>query len=196
MVTFMAPPAERPSERRESPAKPAVHAFMAAKLRDATRALHDDLEANADVLARLRSPAERQQMIESYLAMLGQAAVILDAWLSTPADRSRAGQPARTDAEAPVLADGMEVLGFDYVMKGSALGGRIMLRELEREGVSTDGLGFLDPFGARTGEVWRETLGRLEGVLADEPDAFQQVISGARKAYGFARAHLCERCAA
>ena len=90
------------------------------------------------------------------------------------------------------LASRAEALGFHYVMAGSALGGRVMLRELERDGVDTAGLGFLDPHGPRTGEVWRRLLDVLERELT-EPNTLAQALAGARKGFAFARACLENR---
>ncbi len=82
-----------------------------------------------------------------------------------------------------------EALGFRYVIEGSALGGRVILHQLEALGVDTTELGFLNPHGARTGEVWQSFTAMLEHELAAPPGALDEAVSGAVK--GFAYARLC-----
>ena len=89
-----------------------------------------------------------------------------------------AASPSTCDPVAPRLNDPAEALGFHYVMTGSALGGRVMLRELERAGVDIAGLGFLNPYGARTGEVWRDLLNVLERNLAGDAAALAAALRG------------------
>lgn len=46
------------------------------------------------------------------------------------------------------ISNRAEALGFLYVIEGSTLGGRLILRELAAGGAEITGLSFLDPFGA------------------------------------------------
>ncbi len=143
-------------------------------------------------MARLRSEKERRALVEGYAAMHGGAAASLAPWLSgidglAPA----AGTPAGPlPPGAPTLGSRAEALGFHYVMEGSALGGRVILRQLDAEGVDTAGLRFLHPHGARTGGRWRALLAVLDRELAGNPGALGEAAGGARKGFAFARACL------
>ena len=169
-------------------ANPSSRAIRA--LREATGDLHEQLEASLQVVSRLRSPVERPALIRGYERMLGGAREASRPWLDgMDGVAAIAAPPASPAAPGPTLTGRAEALGFHYVMVGSALGGRVMLRELERDGVDTAALGFLDPHGSRTGEVWRRLLDLLERELA-EPDALAQAVAGARKGFAFARTCL------
>jgi heme oxygenase len=169
-------------------------------LRSATASLHDELERDLQVVARLRCPEHRTALVDGYADMQRCAATATSPWLDAVPGLDQLARPALTDrlpcglgpdqATAPALSTRAEALGFHYVMMGSALGGRVIMRELEREGVDTADLGFLNPYGARTGEIWRELLGVLEGALAGNAAALDQAGAGARKAYTLARACL------
>jgi heme oxygenase len=51
------------------------------------------------------------------------------------------------------------------------------------------GLGFLDPYGARTAELWLAFLAVLERETASRKETIKQTVSGALKAFAFAE--LC-----
>jgi heme oxygenase (biliverdin-IX-beta and delta-forming) len=82
-----------------------------------------------------------------------------------------------------------EALGALYVLEGSSLGGRVILKELKRRGASLAGLGFLDPYGADTGKRWRSFLIILERELTScEQKA--DAVKGALNTFAFANACL------
>jgi heme oxygenase len=87
------------------------------------------------------------------------------------------------------IATRPEAFGALYVLEGSSLGGRLILRELVRRGAPMIGLGFLDPYGARTAEAWRAFLEILERETALRKAA-EQAVSGALKAFAFAEVCL------
>ena len=133
--------------------------------------------------------------------MLKTAAALLDPWLTqieglipfpgldqarSPAEKRPFEQCGNASIMVPILAYPPEALGFYYVMQGSALGGRLILRELESDGVDTTRLSFLNPYGDRTSQVWHRTTEILERHLAGEPAALALAAEGARKGYAFA----------
>lgn len=61
-----------------------------------------------------------------------------------------------------------EALGLLYVAEGSTLGGKVIGKALQSGGHDLEGLGFLDPYGTRTGEMWRGFLGVLEREARSE----------------------------
>jgi heme oxygenase len=73
-----------------------------------------------------------------------------------------------------------------YVLEGSTLGGRIILKALRSQGVSTDVLHFLDPYGKGAGELWRTFLHVLERETAPDQTAMNECVFGAIKAFVFA----------
>jgi heme oxygenase len=80
----------------------------------------------------------------------------------------------------PSLNTKARLLGAMYVMEGSALGGQIIARHLERMLNLEPGHGnaYFRGFGERTGVMWREFCGVLERNIAE--DECEDAISGAR----------------
>jgi heme oxygenase len=84
-----------------------------------------------------------------------------------------------------------EALGALYVLEGSSLGGRVILKELKRRDVSLAGLGFLDPYGADTSRRWQSFLAILEREITScEQKA--DAVKGALDTFAFARLCLCK----
>ncbi len=161
---------------------------MLARLRSATREAHQQLETQLDVVNRLRCGPERQRLIVGYQTLYSGAAKLLNSWVD-----SGGSCPGSIAADALPRVDihsRAEALGFRYVIEGSTLGGRVILRQLEALGIDTTGLGFLDPHGSRTGEVWRSFVAVLEGELTALPGALDEAVSGAVKGFAYARACL------
>ena len=162
-------------------------------LRDGTRVEHDRLEDGL----RLTDPA---LTLERYRAVLARfhgfwagweprvaAALADDAFL---APRRRLGL-LRHDLRAlgvvpenlpvcppPLLHGRGEAMGSLYVMEGSTLGGRVILKGLERLGVPPEARSYFAGHGEATGAMWRAFLERLER----EPDA-AAVLRGAKATF-------------
>jgi heme oxygenase len=77
-----------------------------------------------------------------------------------------------------------------YVLEGSTLGGKIILRTVRSKGVSTNELHFLDPYGKDASALWRVFLRVLERETTPDPAAMKECVSGATKAFVFAAACL------
>jgi heme oxygenase len=76
-----------------------------------------------------------------------------------------------------------------YVLEGSSLGGRIILRDLARRGIDQAGLRFLDPYGAAAGERWSAFVQVLEREGRDRRAA-QFMMNGALQGFAYAKACL------
>lgn len=86
------------------------------------------------------------------------------------------------DTAAPAIATPAERLGVAYVLEGSSLGARMLVREAQRLGLSED-------FGARhlarqagDHERWRRFMAELETTTASP----EEVIAAAEATFGFA----------
>jgi len=175
-------------------------------LRQATHAAHQALEDQADVEARLRDPARRTAVVTALLDMHAGAEAALDPWrvalaaLGVPLpDRSAAlridlkalGGAVVTPTQATV-ADLGQALGWTYVIEGSALGGRVMLKRMKAAGVDLTGLGHLDIHGDQAGVRWRKVLGALDAAVgAGLPEP--AIVRGACDAFAFAHRILAPR---
>ncbi len=177
------------------------------RLRSATHEAHLALEAALDAVTALSSPEGRRRLAPRYLDFHAAADALFERWLAAvpgldgvPRRRSglvRAGlrdlgvQPAADGPAAPPLAGVPQALGFLYVVEGSTLGGRMILREVAARTGDTAGLDFMDPYGSRTGEAWRGFLVVLDREVANDPDRLDQAETGARAGFAYARACLC-----
>ncbi len=90
----------------------------------------------------------------------------------------------------PTIETRAEALGAFYVLEGSTLGGRKILQALKSQGLSTDDLHFLDPYGHDAGVNWRMFLRVLERETALRQTTMNECVSGAIKAFSFAAACL------
>jgi heme oxygenase len=79
-----------------------------------------------------------------------------------------------------------------YVLEGSTLGGRIILRMLASRGVQDPSLAFLDPYGAQTGARWRGFLAVLAREADDNEERIAQACDGARSGFSHAERLLCQ----
>jgi heme oxygenase len=76
-------------------------------------------------------------------------------------------------------------LGALYVLEGSTLGGRIILRHLETHTVDipSDAMSFFAGHGAETGSMWRAFVAKLDTFGALNPDACTAAKDGAQSAF-------------
>ena len=172
-------------------AVPAVPPSTAlTRLRAATGDLHQAIEEQLDIIQRLADPATRSEMIGRFAALYGPAAAVLDAWLAdVPGLGACRAAPLVADLVRtqtlppfPFSASRAEALGMRYVLEGSMLGGRLILRRLAERGIADRRLSFLDPYGAETGLRWRSFLGVLARELNDD-DLIAQACRGAIRAF-------------
>jgi heme oxygenase len=82
----------------------------------------------------------------------------------------------------PQLAGLPEAVGCAYVLEGSTLGGRVISRHVQRRFGPAVPRGFLECYGARTGESWQEFRAALQR-FADTREVENRVIGGARETF-------------
>lgn len=174
-----------------------------AALRKATAHIHQELEGELDAIARLSSLADRRSLLNRYYSMHSSAEQAMGPWigdlpgLDYPV-RRRTPLLARDLTELAIslpqipahpvtVGSAAEALGLMYVMEGSSLGGRMIRKAIAARQTDLTGLGFLDPYGARTGDRWREFLEVLEREGAADVGG---VALGGVKGFGHARACL------
>jgi heme oxygenase (biliverdin-IX-beta and delta-forming) len=171
-------------------------------LRARTAEHHHALESGLDIQNRLSEVATRGPLIAGYHALHRETAATLRPHLRDMPDLAfsphlRARQaPGKTELAwhekppvnpvFPAIGTKAEALGALYVLEGSTLGGRTILRALRSRGVSTDGLDFLDPYGEKAGANWRTFLRVLERETAHSQTTMNECVSGAIRAFALA----------
>ncbi len=170
------------------------------RLRDDTRELHERVEAATDVVRRcrtmdgyrdlLRRTSACVQGIEAALA----GVALSEAGLDFDARRkgARLADDLRTLGEAAVAprdfappATVAEALGVVYVVEGSMLGARILLRTIESSlGLSaTHGASYFAGYGDRTAAMWKEFEARADAWCGDDETRYAEALRGAQRAF-------------
>ena len=153
------------------------------------------------MIRRLADPNTRADLLKRYTALH----VPVDAALSDELgniphlafeQRSRAHLLRRFAGPDPLPAfphphSRAEALGMLYVLEGSTLGGRLILRTLAAKGVSDPDLAFLDPYGSESGARWREFLAVLENETGGDAGRIGDAEKGAVRGFEHAEAVLC-----
>jgi heme oxygenase len=91
----------------------------------------------------------------------------------------------------PAPRSAAEALGMLYVLEGSTLGGRMILRALAERGVHDPALQFLDPYGTDTGARWRAFLDVLARETGDDEERIAAACRGGVTAFRHAADVLC-----
>jgi heme oxygenase (biliverdin-IX-beta and delta-forming) len=175
------------------------------RLRDETRVAHSRLDETLGLLDRLNSLDQRGRLLAGYHWLHRETEAKIAPFLGEISDldfpaRRRSsllaqdlavlGHPARLDH--PIRLDihtSGAAFGALYVLEGSTLGGRVILKELKLRGASLVGLGFLDPYGNRTGDRWRSFLAILEREIKSS-DQKAEAVTGALNTFAFAEGCL------
>jgi heme oxygenase len=161
------------------------------RLREATGAAHQELDGMLGIVSRLAAPGGPAAMLPRYFALHAIAEPPIEAALAHLSATARAALQPQTRQRVPAIAGALRRLGLPtpklpdhrlalsstaaalgalYVLEGSSLGGRLILRDLHAAGADTAGLEFLDPYGDSTGARWRALLAVLETELRGESD--------------------------
>jgi heme oxygenase len=88
----------------------------------------------------------------------------------------------RTCDAPPQFASLAEAVGGAYVIEGSTLGGRVILRHIQRRFGPNVAHAFLDGYGANTGKKWQSFRAALER-FASSRDIEDRMVAGARKTF-------------
>jgi heme oxygenase len=169
------------------------------RLRAATGDLHRRIEQRIDLADRLSDPDRRVATIRRFAAFHMAGEATLAPWrarvpgLGAGRRQSVLRRFATTQPlpPFPAPANRAEALGMLYVLEGSTLGGRLILRTLARRGIHDRRLAFLDPHGAETGARWRGFLAVLAREL-DDGRLAGDACHGAVAAFRHAERVLCE----
>ena len=169
------------------------------QLRQHTRDGHDRLEAQLHLLDEALSATRYEALLVRFHAVWQglepRLASRLDRAFWAPrrrlpwldADLAALGLAPPAPVAAPELADEAAALGALYVVEGSTLGGRIILRHLDRLGLQP--ATYFAGYGDATGAMWKGFVARLE---AAPPDAAPAILAGARLTFVHLQRGLCQ----
>lgn len=183
----------------------AMSAQVIDLVRAETAALHERLESRLDIPAQLEDPGRRARLVGRFWGFYHPVENALEAWLQAvpgldfdcrrkvpilERDLRVLGLHAEELArfEPPAFAGQAEALGFQYVLEGATLGGRVIRRQAAGRGLALAGLSFFDVYGSETGARWRAFLDVLETRCADQA---AEAARGARRGFELIEAWLC-----
>jgi heme oxygenase len=90
-----------------------------------------------------------------------------------------------------LTADKARAVGSFYVLEGSTLGGQLITRHLSSaRWLPAEGLSYFNPYGLRTGEMWRSFKRWLE--IQAEHHAGPDIVDGARETFVVLQKWLAE----
>lgn len=156
------------------------------QLRQQTRDCHDRLEAQLDLLDVTLGKARYTALLVRFHALWQglepQLASLLNEAFWAPrrrlpwldADLAALGLAPPAAVRAPALGDEASALGALYVVEGSTLGGRVILRHLDRLGLQP--ARYFSGYGEATGAMWKGFVTRLEAAPAAAAPA---IVAGA-----------------
>lgn len=145
--------------------------MLSTKIKEATKAAHQQLEGVVvRKLKAIGSTEDYADFLKYFYAYFNAVEKAITPYITTQvlpdcADRRNSSHikadiealGATTDrvphAEAPAIADVQEALGALYVLEGSIMGGSIIVKMLEKLGV-TQGVSFFSGYGEQTGQKW------------------------------------------
>lgn len=170
------------------------------RLRQETAALHKSVESRVDLLSSALGPQRYIRILQAFHAFFVPCGVALekncpDAYanlrgIQQRTDRLRAdlsALDAAPDADLdarcsiPAVTDAGHWLGALYVIEGSALGGQIISRHLEKHFGWKEGRGysFFRGYAAQTGERWKQVCAALDSSEAP----YNQICEGAHQSF-------------
>ena len=173
-------------------------------LRQQTGEIHRRLEQRMDAVSRLAARESRGDLVRRYhqfheaveAAIAPLAADLgLAEWRRLPLIKNAlaaldlAPLPAASHVR---LINREQALGALYVLNGSTLGGKVILKDIAGRGADRTGLGFLDPHGDDVGHTWRSFVVVLEREVKNPG----QAAIGALAAFAHAEETLCLKAAA
>jgi heme oxygenase len=170
-------------------------------LRLATGELHRRLEDRFDAVTALGDPDRRPQIVARYQRLYSGAFRTLMPWLSCIAGLEMARRAGmrwpdglvvkEAGSPFPEPADTHEALGLLYVIEGSTLGGRLILKALARKGIIDPSLSFLDPYGNDSARMWRAVLTVIEHEGQKGPAELESICRGGVRGFTHAENTLC-----
>ncbi|GAA4779114.1 biliverdin-producing heme oxygenase [Olivibacter ginsenosidimutans] len=173
--------------------------MLSTKIKEATKTAHQQLEVivvkKLKAINNKRAYADFLKHFYAYFHAVEQqiAPFITTAILSDIKDRRNAsylkqdiealGETATAlpYAEAPMITNVQQALGALYVLEGSIMGGSIIVKMLEKQGI-IEGISFFSGYGPATGEKWTTFIGVLN-TYSTQPEQEKQAIQAANATF-------------
>lgn len=173
--------------------------MLSTSIKEATKEAHLNLEKKVvQKMKAIRSDADYADFLKHFYAYFNQveqaiAPYITTALLPDHAERRNSSYLKQDiealganvndlpSATAPGINNTIQALGALYVMEGSIMGGPIIVKMLEKFGI-TKGVSFFSGYGEATGQMWGKFVAVLN-AQANNEDEEQQAIAAANDTF-------------
>jgi heme oxygenase (biliverdin-IX-beta and delta-forming) len=179
--------------------------MILAKLKEATKEQHNNLETTVNVMDQMFSAEDYKKLLckfyRFYAAMEPKVFKLDWSKVSLNMDERRKLPKLEQDLKAldiwdeaqslpewdelPALEDLPEGFGSLYVMEGATLGGQVINRHLkEHLGIAPENGGaFFNGYGERTGPMWKEFVSVANDYAAANGENDETIINNARATF-------------
>ena len=172
------------------------------RLREATRASHDQVERELRLLDGSLTPHRYREVLARFYGYYAVLEPALDAWhrsealLDWPdrrklhllaADLRELGGPDPADLPrcpaVPAICSSADALGALYVVEGATLGGSVIARRLRAQGFPPSALSFHSCYGSDVGRRWRQWAEVTTAWVGEERQRSDAVVAAARTVF-------------
>lgn len=173
--------------------------MLSTAIKEATKEAHLNLEKKVvQKMKAIRSDADYADFLKHFYAYFNQVekaiAPYITAELLPDHTMRRNSSYLKQDIEelgltvdelpaatAPEVTNTLQALGALYVMEGSVMGGPIIVKMLEKFGI-TKGVSFFSGYGEATGQMWGKFVAVLNAQANNNAEA-QQAIAAANDTF-------------
>jgi len=168
--------------------------MLSTNIKEATKAAHLDLEKKViQKMKAIRSNADYADFLKYFYTYFSQVekaiAPFITAELLPDYKERRNSSYIKSDIEAlggnvndipsvtlPSITNELEALGALYVMEGSIMGGPIIVKMLEKGGI-TEGVSFFSGYGEATGQKWGIFVGVMNQQATTEEEENTAIVA-------------------
>ncbi|SMD16651.1 biliverdin-producing heme oxygenase [Pedobacter nyackensis] len=161
--------------------------MLSNSIKDATKEAHLTLEKKVvQKMKAIRSDADYADFLKHFYAYFNQVEQAIAPYITTEllpdhAERRNSSYLKQDiealgsdvndlpEAIAPEITNAIQALGALYVMEGSIMGGPIIVKMLEKSGV-TNGVSFFSGYGEATGQMWGKFVAVLNASANSEAE--------------------------
>lgn len=161
--------------------------MLSNSIKEATRDAHLQLEKKVvQQLKAIRSNQDYADFLKNFYAYFSHVESVIAPFITTAVlpdyAQRRNSSYLKNDIEAlgsdvnelpatatPAITNTLQALGALYVMEGSIMGGSIIVKMLEKAGITT-GVSFFSGYGEATGQMWGTFVGVMNAQATNEAE--------------------------
>nr|WP_121272263.1 biliverdin-producing heme oxygenase [Pedobacter schmidteae] len=168
--------------------------MLSNSIKEATKEAHQNLEKKVVVkMKAIRSDADYADFLKHFYAYFNEVEQAIAPYINTGllpdyAERRNSAYLKKDieelggstndlpAAQAPEITNTIQALGALYVMEGSIMGGPIIVKMLEKFGI-TKGVSFFSGYGEATGQMWGKFIAVLNAQAKNETEEAQAIAT-------------------